>query len=145
LLYAKGLVVGIVDQIATDGSAEQSSGVGFAVPIDLVKSQLSTLESGRKVEHAYLGVATSGAPNQTGGAAIGQVTANGPAAAAGIQAGDVITELGDATVGNSSDLVAAVADHGPGDKVQVTIRRGSSTIQRTVTLGTQPAQSSTQG
>ena len=74
LLNAKGEVVGIVDQIATDGNAAQSSGVGFAVPIDLVKSQLSTLEAGQKVQHAYLGVATSDAPNQTGGAAIGVVT-----------------------------------------------------------------------
>ncbi len=145
LLNAKGEVVGIVDQIATDGNADQSSGVGFAVPIDLVKSQLSTLEAGQKVEHAYIGVATSDAPNQTGGAAIGQVTSGGPAAGAGIKAGDVITTIGSATVDNSSDLVAAVASHHPGDKVQVTIRRGSSTIQRTVTLGTQPAQSSTQG
>ena len=40
LLNASGEVVGIVDQIATDGNADQSSGVGFAVPIDLVKSQL---------------------------------------------------------------------------------------------------------
>ena len=135
LLNAKGEVVGIVDQIATDGNAAQSSGVGFAVPIDLVKSQLSTLEAGQKVQHAYLGVATSDAPNQTGGAAAG----------AGIQAGDAVTRLGDATVGNSSDLVAAIADHRPDDKVQVTIRRGSSTIQRTVTLGTQPAQGSNQG
>jgi putative serine protease PepD len=145
LLNAKGEVVGIVDQIATDGNAEQSSGVGFAVPVDLVKSQLPTLEAGKKVEHAYLGVATSDAPNQTGGAAIGQVTSGGPAAGAGIRSGDVITKLGDATVGNSSDLVAAIADHHPGDKVKVTIRRGSSTIERTVTLGTQPAQSSNQG
>ena len=145
LLNAKGEVVGIVDQIATNGNADQSSGVGFAVPIDLVKSQLSTLEAGQKVQHAYIGVATSDAPNQTGGAAIGQVTAGGPAAAAGIKAGDVITKLGSASVNTSSDLVAAIAGHHPGDKVQVTVRRGSSTIQRTVTLGTQPAQSSTQG
>jgi putative serine protease PepD len=145
LLNAKGEVVGIVDQIATNGNAEQSSGVGFAVPVDLVKSQLTTLEAGQKVKHAYLGVATSDAPNQTGGAAIGQVTSGGPAAGAGIQSGDVITKLGNASISNSSDLVAAIADHRPGDKVQVTIRRGSSTIQRTVTLGTQPAQSSNQG
>jgi putative serine protease PepD len=145
VLNAKGEVVGIVDQIATDGNADQSSGVGFAVPIDLVKSQLSTLEAGQKVEHAYLGVATSDAPNQTGGAAIGQVNASGPAADAGVKAGDVVTKLGSASVNTSSDLVAAIADHHPGDKVQVTIRRGSSTIQRTVTLGMQPAQSSSQG
>jgi putative serine protease PepD len=145
LLNAKGEVVGIVDQIATDGNAEQNSGVGFAVPIDLVKSQLSTLEAGQKVQHAYLGVATSDAPNQTGGAAIGQVTAGGPAAGGGIKAGDVVTKLGSTSVNNSSDLVAAIADHHPGDKVQVTVRRGSSTVQRTVTLGKQPAQSSNQG
>ena len=139
LLNAKGEVVGIVDQIATDGSADQSSGVGFAVPIDLVKSSLSQLKAGDKVQHAYLGVATSDLAGQATGAVIGQVTANGPAAAAGVKAGDVVTKLGDTTVKSSSDLVAAIADHKPGDRVALTIRRGSSTLERTVALGRQPS------
>ena len=42
VLDASGRVIGIVDQIATNGSSETSSGVGFAVPIDLVRSELST-------------------------------------------------------------------------------------------------------
>ena len=143
LLNASGEVVGIVDQIATDGNADQSSGVGFAVPIDLVKSQLSALEAGKQVSHAYLGVATSDATS--GGATLGQVNSGGPAEKAGLQAGDVVTKLGDTTVNSSSDLVAAIADHAPGDQVKVTVRRGSRTLERTVTLGTQPAQTAAAG
>jgi S1-C subfamily serine protease len=139
LLNANGEVVGIVDQIATDGSADQSSGVGFAVPIDLVKSSLPELKAGDKVEHAYLGIATSDLASAATGAVIGQVRAGGPAAGGGVKAGDVITKVGDTTVKSSSDLVAAIADHEPGDKVVLTIRRGSDAIERTVTLGTQPA------
>ena len=59
VLDAAGKVIGIVDQIATNGSSDTSSGVGFAVPIDLVKSELSQLEAGQTVSHAYLGVSTS--------------------------------------------------------------------------------------
>ena len=47
VLNADGQVVGIADQIATDGSADQSAGVGFAVPIDLVKSALDDAQVGR--------------------------------------------------------------------------------------------------
>ena len=67
LLDAAGKVVGIADQIATGGGAQQSAGVGFAVPIDLVKSALETLKAGDAVAHAYLGVATAdGAAGNTG-------------------------------------------------------------------------------
>ena len=145
LLNASGEVVGIVDQIATGGGADQSAGVGFAVPIDLVTSELSTLKSGSKVTHAYLGVATS--PTTTGapGARLASVTAGGPAADAGLRTGDVVTKIGGAKVQNANDLVAAIAAHHPGDKVAVTVERGSNTVKLTVTLGTQPAQSSSGG
>jgi putative serine protease PepD len=145
LLNASGQVIGIVDQIATDGSADQSSGVGFAIPIDLVKSQLSTLEAGGKVSHAYLGVATAGTATSTAGAAIATVTPGGPAAAAGLRAGDVVTEIAGTTIKNPNDLVAVIASHRPGDKVKLTVRRGSSAVQATVTLGTQPARSASGG
>lgn len=134
ILNAAGQVIGIADQIATDGSSEQSSGVGFAIPIDLVKAELDPLKAGQDVQHAYLGVATGD------GAKVEQVTAGGPAASAGLQAGDVITQLGDARVSDQNDLVAAIAAHRPGDQVKVTVQRGDGTTELTVTLGTQPAQ-----
>ena len=134
VLDASGAVVGIADQIATDGSADQSSGVGFAVPIDLVKSELTALEAGQTVEHAYLGVSSS---ETTGGVSVAAVT--GPAASGGLRSGDVITKLADTAISDQNDLVAAIAAHQPGDQVKVTVKRGGSTQTLTVTLGTQPA------
>ena len=139
VLNADGQVVGIADQIATDGSADQSAGVGFAVPIDLVKSALTTLKSGGTVEHAYVGVATG--DGTTNGATLSSVASGGPAEQAGLRAGDVITAIGGTAIGDSTDLVAAIASHQPGDEVKLTVKRGSQTLHPTVTLGTQPAQS----
>jgi S1-C subfamily serine protease len=56
-----------------------------------------------------------------------------------------VTRFGDAAITNASDLVAAIADHQPGDQVKITAKRGSETVEMTVTLGTQPAQSSSGG
>jgi putative serine protease PepD len=145
VLDASGKVIGIVDQIATNGSSETSSGVGFAVPIDLVKSELSSLEAGKSVSHAYLGVSTSSVSSTTSGALVQSVTSGGPAADAGLRSGDVITKLGSTTIKGTNDLVAAIATHKPGDKVTVTVRRGSDTSDLTVTLGTQPTQATASG
>jgi putative serine protease PepD len=145
VLDASGKVVGIVDQIATNGSSETSSGVGFAVPIDLVKSELSSLIAGKTVSHAYLGVSTSSVSSTTSGALVQSVTSGGPADGAGLRSGDVITKLGSTTIKGTNDLVAAIATHEPGDKVTVTVRRGSDTTDLTVTLGTQPTQATSAG
>jgi S1-C subfamily serine protease len=144
VLDANGKVVGIADQIATGGSTTAANtGVGFAVPIDLVKSELSRLEAGQRVTHAYLGVSTSTAGQTTSaGALVGQVASGGPADHAGLRAGDVVTALGSTKVTGSNDLVAAIAAHKPGDKVTLTVRRGSQTLKMDVTLGTQPTQAS---
>jgi putative serine protease PepD len=145
VLDTSGRVIGIVDQIATNGSSQTSSGVGFAVPIDLVRSELSKLEAGQTVRHAYLGVSTSDLGTGTAGALIQSVTSSGPAAGAGLRSGDVVTRIGSATIKGTNDLVAAVAAHAPGDRVQVTVKRGSNTQTVTVTLGTQPTQAAQSG
>ena len=145
VLDAAGKVIGIVDQIATNGSSDTSSGVGFAVPIDLVRSELSQLEAGRTVGHAYLGVSTSTADTSNPGALIQSVTSGGPADSAGLRAGDVVTALGSTPIRGTNDLVATIATHRPGDRVAATVRRGSQTIKVTVTLGTQPSQPTSSG
>ena len=145
VLDAGGQVIGIVDQIATNGSSQTSSGVGFAVPIDLVRSELSKLEAGQTVRHAYLGVSTSDLGTGTAGALIQSVSSSGPAASAGLRSGDVVTRIGSAAIKGTNDLVAAVAAHAPGDRVQVTVKRGSSAQTVTVTLGTQPTQAAQSG
>jgi putative serine protease PepD len=112
------------------------------VPIDLVKSELAKLEAGERVSHAYLGVGTSTAAGTTAGALVQSVASGSPADDAGLRAGDTVTALAGTRVEGGNDLVAAVAAHAPGDRVTVQIRRGSESRDVSVTLGTQPAQSS---
>jgi putative serine protease PepD len=143
VLDAHGRLVGIADQIATGGSsAQSSSGVGFAVPIDLVRSELSQLERGAQVSHAYLGIET-GNSSDGKGALVGSVRGGGPAAAAGMRNGDVVTAFDGSPIHGSNDLVAAITAHRPGDRVKLTVRRGSSSVQVTATLVAQPRQAPT--
>jgi putative serine protease PepD len=141
VLDRQGRLVGIADQIATGGAGSSSSGVGFAVPIDLVKSELSQLERGAQIRHAYLGVETGDATSGQG-ALVGSVQGGGPAASAGLHSGDVVTAFDGSPVNGSNDLVGAITGHRPGDRVTLTVKRGSSTRDITVTLGTQPRQAS---
>src|ERR671923_397022 len=142
VLGAGGQVIGIADQVATSGSSESNSGVGFAVPIDLVQSELAKLEAGERVSHAYLGVGTSNAAGTTAGALVQSVASGSPADDAGLRSGDIVTAIAGTRVEGSSDLAAAVAAHEPGDRVTVKITRGSESQDVSVTLGTQPTQSS---
>ena len=137
ILDSAGHVIGIADQIATNGSSDQGSGVGFAVPSDLIAAELGRLEAGKTVHHAYLGVATSESTSTTG-AVVASVSSGSPAAGAGIQTGDIVTAIDGEAITGSNDLVSAVAAHSPGDALRLMIRRGSSTRTISVTLGTQP-------
>jgi putative serine protease PepD len=149
LLDANGQVVGINAQIATNNSTASgegsSSGVGFAIPIDLAKSVVSQLEQTGHISHAYLGVSTSSATGSNGGAQVASVQPGSPADKAGIQAGDVIRSVGGKQVTTADDVASAISGYKPGDKVAVTVERGGSQKTLSVTLGTQPSQAPNNG
>jgi putative serine protease PepD len=141
LIDAQGQVVGIVDQIATGASgADQGSGVGFAIPIGPVKAELSQLEAGKSVAHPYLGIALAEASINQQGARVVSAAPGGPAAAAGVHNGDLITALDSTRVIGPSQLVAGLAALKPGDKLVLTVTRGSSTLELTATLGGEASQ-----
>ena len=145
VLDASGDLVGIADQIATGTSgADSYTGVGFAVPIDAVKSGLSKLEQGKKISHAYLGVSTS-EQSDGQGALVGSVQSGGPAAKAGLKTGDLVVAFNGKPVDSVNGLVAAIAAQQPGDQVTLTVQRGGARKQLTVTLGTQPTQAPSAG
>jgi S1-C subfamily serine protease len=149
VLDANGNVVGIADQIATDGGetgsdTAQSSGVGFAVPIDLAKIDVPGLEQGKPAAHAYLGVSTTDAPDAEGVLLQG-VQSGTPAAAAGLRAGDVLIGFNGLPLHGSADLIDDIATEVPGNKVALKVKRGSRTLTVTVTLGTQPSEAPSGG
>jgi putative serine protease PepD len=139
LLNASGQVIGVNSQIATAGGGGGSVGIGFAVPSNTVRDVLPQLEGGAAPEHAYLGLST--APAQNGaGAQVAEATAGGPAARAGIQAGDVVTEVDGDRVQDPDDVAQAIEDEKPGDRVEVKVQRGGSEQTIEVTLGQRPDQ-----
>jgi putative serine protease PepD len=148
VLNARGQVIGVADQIATGGSgADSSTGVGFAVPIDIAKSELAQLESGSAPGHAYLGVSADDASGTGGstGARIAAVAPGSPAAHAGIKRGDVIVALGATHITGVNDLVTAAAGHKPGDRVTVTVVRAGKRLNLSATLAKEPASATNAG
>jgi S1-C subfamily serine protease len=139
LLDAQGRVIGVNSQIRTGGGSA-NSGVGFAVPVDEIKRSLPALERGEDPERAFLGVSSGPAPD--GGAEIGGVVEGGPAARAGLRAGDTIVEIADQPVREPDDVSAVVNSRRPGDEVRVVVERDGERRTLTVTLGEQPEQAS---
>jgi putative serine protease PepD len=146
VLDARGRVIGISDQIAVGtnqfghSTSETSTGVGFAVPIDLARAELAQLKRGEHVVHAYLGVATS-TSEQPGrsGAFVQEVRAGTPAAKAGLRPGDVIVALDGARIAGANDLIDALAAARAGARATVTVVRGKERLTFGVTLAAQPA------
>jgi S1-C subfamily serine protease len=136
LLDAGGRVIGVNSQIQTNGGSDQNAGVGFAVPVDAIKRALPFLKEGKDVPHAYLGVRMGQAA--TGGATVGSVVANGPAAKSGLRQGDRIVQIGGTPVHEPDDVSATVNSHRPNDELPVVVVRGGERRTLTVKLGEQP-------
>jgi len=138
LLDGRGRVVGVNSQIATGGSNSRGSvGIGFAVPSNTVADVVPRLERGETIQRPFLGVST--APG-TGGAVVREVTAGGPAAGAGVRAGDVIVGVGGDRVREPGDVAAAIQDKRPGERIEVELRRGGDSRTIEVELGNRAAQ-----
>jgi putative serine protease PepD len=141
LLDDRGEVIGVNSQIESgsgDGSSQGgNTGIGFAVPSNTVRKVIGALGEGATITHAYLGVSTS--DNSGGGATVQSLSAGGPAADAGLQAGDVIVAVGGTPIASSDDLGSAIDAHRPGDQVKLSVRRQDKAATVTVKLGTRPA------
>jgi putative serine protease PepD len=136
LLDARGRVIGVNTQIATGGTSRGNVGIGFAVPANTVRQVLPALIRGERIERPFLGVTSS--PYPLGGAEIQGVTPGGPAAGAGLHAGDVITRVNGAPISDPDDLSQIVSGLEPGDEVEVEVTRDGERQTFDVELGTRP-------
>jgi putative serine protease PepD len=135
LLDSAGQVIGVNSQIATGGNGNGSVGIGFAVPSNTVRDVIPRLERGETIRRAYLGLSTSAG---SGGVTVASVVSGGPAAQAGIRAGDTIAAVGGSAVRTPDDVASAIQDRRAGDSVAVTVRRGGAQETLQVKLGTRP-------
>ena len=143
LVNLRGEVVGINSAIASLGSGSGqagSIGLGFSIPVDQARSIAQQLIDTGSATHAQLGVSVgdaqgTGGAGGTEGATIATVSPGGSASDAGLQAGDVITAVGDRAVDGADSLIATIRSHRPGDKVAVTYRRGGAESTVSVALG----------
>ncbi|MGY1830724.1 S1C family serine protease [Geodermatophilus sp. SYSU D01180] len=147
LVDAAGEVIGINTAIASvasgaPGSSGQSGniGVGFAIPSNTAQRIAEEIVDTGSATHAVLGVNAhtaggTGSSEVGTGAQVVQVQPGGAAAEAGLQAGDVVTAVGDRAVTTSTELTAAIRSSAPGAQVQLTVQRGGGTSTVEVTLG----------
>lgn len=145
LFNLKGQVVGINSQIFSRSGGYM--GVSFAIPIDVAMQVADQLKMYGKVKRGQLGVAiqevNAGAANAFGlarpeGALVSEVVPDGPAAHAGLKAGDVILKFNGQPVNRSIDLPLLVAESRPGSVAHLDIWRNRSLLALTATLGEMP-------
>jgi 2-alkenal reductase len=162
LLNGRGEVIGVNTAIATSNTNRASSGVGFAVPSNIVKQVADTLIKDGKISHSYLGISGTtltlelneelGLDPNFHGALITSVTPGGPAEKAGIQpatisnvrassqGGDVIVAVDGNPVKRFDDLISYLfIKTKPGQTVKLSVFREGKTIEVSVTLGARPA------
>ena len=135
LVDMSGQVVGINSAIATIPGSEGSIGLGFAIPIDQARIVAEQLVETGTATHARLEIGVNDAQGDNAGALVAEVSDGGAGAEAGLEEGDVITQINDLQVTDAESLIAAVRSYRPGDEVTLTVIRGGETVEVAVTLG----------
>jgi serine protease Do len=150
LVDATGAVVGINTAVATD-----SSGIGFAIPIDIAKPIMEQAVAGealtrpwigirfesidQKVKKAYSLTVDNGAYVSTGAAGGSAIVEGSPAAQAGLKDGDVIVSINGIQIDQEHPLDALLVQFKPDEVVNLVVLRDGKQVTLPVTLGTRPA------
>ena len=146
LVDAEGKLVGICTLFSSD--TESFAGIGYAIPGNYATEIADKIIAGETVTHAYIGLTMQTVNAQNAfrnnlsvdqGAYVVEVAEGGPAAAAGIQTGDVITKIGDESISSADAAILAVRSHSEGETVPVTVMRGDQEMTFDVTLGSDEA------
>ena len=145
LVNSRGELVGINTAVlAQDPGTE---GIGFAIPVDLVRGVVEQIQRHGRVIRGYMGLVpddlTSAERSALGidgeaGILLAEVYADGPAANADLRRGDVILEMNGEPVYSQRQALLISASTIPGDEVAVTGMRAGQRFSTTVTAGERP-------
>jgi serine protease Do len=151
LVNLNGQVIGINTAIAGD-----AQNIGFAIPINDVKGLINQVLKTGTFKRPYLGVRyiplTADVANEynlsvqngafiapSSDASSPSVISGSPAATAGLQTNDIITQLNGTNIDQANSLTSLLDQHEPGDQISLTVLRNGQTSHINVTLGTMPA------
>jgi serine protease Do len=141
LVNVRGEVIGINTFLIS--SSDSFSGMGFAIPSQIVRPTVEALIRDGKVKHGYMGIGISDVTPENAkffhvdnneGALVSQVEAGSPAAKAGLKVGDVITELDGQKVTDASQLQIEVGQKHPGSTIKLQVLRDGKSVSVPVTL-----------
>ena len=135
LVTLDGAVVGMNTAIGSRTGG--NDGVGFAIPMEMVRRAADDLLQDGRVRYGYMGVLLQEMPDGSG-AVIARVLPEGPADQAGVQEGDRIERVAGAAVNSRAALMRAIGERKPGETVQVALRRNGEPIEVQVKLSTRP-------
>lgn len=135
LVDSTGALVGVNSAIRSSQGSTGNVGIGFAIPVNLMKRITEALIRDGRVAHADMGVNVRSVSAETAeGAQVLNVADGGAAQRAGIEEGDVITKVGDRQVRDAAELTVAVRQHQPGQTVPVVLARQGRQLTIQVTL-----------
>ncbi len=140
-----GRVVGVNSSIrgvrSTSGEAG-SIGLGFAIPINELMPIVDQIVAGETPTHARFGITVGDAPADApaAGAMVGDVTSGSAADKAGLESGDIITQVEGHRITGAESLIATVRSYRPGDQVKVSYVRDGAPGTATVTLDSDATQ-----
>ncbi|MEJ3743231.1 trypsin-like peptidase domain-containing protein [Actinomycetes bacterium KLBMP 9797] len=138
LVDGAGRVVGVnsvIKSLAADAEQAGNIGLAFAIPINQAKRVAQEIIDTGKARRTVIGATvTDSTRNPGGGVRLSAVQSGGPAATAGLKAGDVVTKLDGRPLEQGTDLIALVRKYAPGSVVTVEYRRGSAAQSASVTL-----------
>jgi len=153
LLNLDGEVIGVNTQILS--ATRSNSGIGFAVPSNLVQRVVVELIENGSVDYSYVGIQGSNIqletieefdlPNDLQGAVVNAVVPGSPAARAGLEDPsengiDIITAIDDTPITSMDDLLGYLAGNtSPDDTVTITIYRDGESVELSLTLGKRPS------
>ncbi|QYM78994.1 Do family serine endopeptidase [Horticoccus luteus] len=146
LLDSQGRVIGLNTAILSRTGG--SNGVGFAIPINLVRSVVEQLVSTGRVDRGFMGVSTQNLSSDLAaqfgvdrGALVTDVTPDSPAQKAGLKSGDIITKVNDTAVNDPRMLQLAITRMPPGTEVTIAYLRDGKTATVKMKLAKLPSQS----
>jgi putative serine protease PepD len=142
LVDCSGALVGVPTAGATVPSPSGESGggsigLGFAIPVNLATKVANEIIDTGGVSHAFLGIqaqSVSGGASQGEGLWVAAVVPGGPAATAGLQAGDIITTIDGSPAVSTDQLMALTLTKRAGDRVEIGYARDGAKATATITL-----------